>query len=65
MRLLGLKILRLNGWNIAIVGVVVDNDGDVDESNSPEWIENLSREETLKVGLVMVGLPTQKSSSPI
>ena len=40
MRLLGLKILRLNGWNIAIVGVVVDNDGDVDESNSPEWIEN-------------------------
>ena len=28
-------------------------------------LENLSREETLKVGLVMVGLPTQKSSSPI
>ena len=40
LRLLGLKILRLNGWNIVIVGVVVDNDGDVDESNSPEWIEN-------------------------
>ena len=41
-RHLGLKILRLNGWNIVIVvvGVVVDNDGDVDESNSPEWIEN-------------------------